>query len=172
MFNTNHNWKTTQNCITKRYRSNFSSRCKRARQQLIHEKHSIQQLCSKQPQSHIWTCSLIYGTLFPYFNAGESHKSVFVFLFNAFPVCQDTFDRCMSLKYLIFNICFVLRLSTLDRIYSVPYIYCVLLNHKNKPALWKRHLNLWRHHNKINHPDMILLGERPFKMNMLQLTDI
>ena len=46
----------------------------------------------------------------------DSYKRVFAFLFDALPVSQDTFARFFSLKYLIFSICFVIKLSTVDRI--------------------------------------------------------
>jgi len=48
----------------------------------------------------------------------ESYKCVFAFLFDALPVWQDNFARCLSLKYFILSIRFVIKLhvSTFDRI--------------------------------------------------------
>jgi len=46
--------------------------------------------------------------------------------------------------------------------YRVPNIYCVLLNHKNRPPLRKRHHNLWRHHNKIKVPRHDYVGGKTF----------
>jgi len=57
--------------------------------------------------------------------------------------------------------------------YSVPNIYCVLLYHKNKPPLRKRHHNLWRHHNNKKVPRHDCVGGKEiFAMNMMQLTYI
>ena len=46
--------------------------------------------------------------------------------------------------------------------YIVPYIYCVLFNHKNKPPLRKRHHNLWRHHTKTKVPRHDYVGGKTF----------
>ena len=121
-----------------RYRCNVFFTLKTCRS-IIHEKHSIQQFCSKQLHSHVWTISLIMEPFSHIFVQVESYKRVFAFLFDALPVSQDTVARYLSFKY---STSF-LSLSYQHLIeYGVPNIYCVLFNHKNKPPLRKRHLNL------------------------------
>ena len=46
----------------------------------------------------------------------ESYKRVFAFIFDAPPESQDTFAQRLSLKYSIFSICFVIKLSPFDKI--------------------------------------------------------
>ena len=46
--------------------------------------------------------------------------------------------------------------------YSVPRIYRVLFNHKNKPPSKKRHHNLWRHHAKTKVPRHDYVGGNTF----------
>ena len=65
---------------------------------------------------------LYYGTFFQFLGHVESYKCVCASLFNALPVWQDIFDRCSRLKYSIFSICIVFKLSKRDRIYCCQHL--------------------------------------------------
>ena len=89
--------KITEHCIKLRYRCNGFFTFKTCTLTIL-ENHSIQHLCSKQLQSHVWTISLVMESLPIFLVQAQSYKRVFAFLFDELPVSQDTFARIFEFK--------------------------------------------------------------------------
>ena len=107
--------KLTENCIQLRYRCNVFSRWKRACQQYTKNIQFSTFAVSNSVRMFGHFPSL--WDHFPIFLVQtESYKRMLAFLFDALPVWQDNFARCLSLKYSIFSICSVIKLSIFDRI--------------------------------------------------------
>jgi len=153
--------KLTENCIKLRYRCNVFVTLKTCTS-TIHEKHSIQQQCSKQLHSHVWTISLIMEPFPHILVQAESYKRVFAFLVDVLPVWQDTFAPCLGLKYSILSICFVITLSTFITYFSITRI--------NRP--WGNVTTTCDVIITKKVPPHDYVGENIFTMNMMQTTHI